>query len=57
MQDPDGNLWEFYLLESDIANRGEGSVPIVGQSDSRARINGAGRKSISPFRLRISLAR
>jgi catechol 2,3-dioxygenase-like lactoylglutathione lyase family enzyme len=41
LQDPDGNLWEFYVLESDIANRGEGSVPVVGQTASRASANGA----------------
>lgn len=36
LQDPDANLWEFYVLESDIANRGEGSVPIVGQAEKRS---------------------
>lgn len=41
LQDPDGNLWEFYVLESDIANRGEGSVPVVGQTDNCAATNGA----------------
>lgn len=32
LQDPDGNLWEFYVLESDTAERGAGSVPVVGET-------------------------
>jgi catechol 2,3-dioxygenase-like lactoylglutathione lyase family enzyme len=40
LQDPDGNLWEFYVLESDIANRGDGSVPVVGQVERQGGTNG-----------------
>jgi catechol 2,3-dioxygenase-like lactoylglutathione lyase family enzyme len=46
LQDPDGNLWEFYVLESDIENRGEGSVPLVGQADHHTGTNGAANDSL-----------
>ena len=46
LQDPDGNLWEFYVLESDIENRGEGSVPLVGQADHGAGTSDAANGSL-----------
>ncbi|HEV7281760.1 MAG TPA: ArsI/CadI family heavy metal resistance metalloenzyme [Pirellulaceae bacterium] len=49
LQDPDGNLWEFYVLESDIENRGEGSVPLVGQTDHRPGANGASKPDSLPI--------
>jgi hypothetical protein len=29
VQDPDGVMWELYVLEGDIEHRGEGAVPLA----------------------------
>jgi catechol 2,3-dioxygenase-like lactoylglutathione lyase family enzyme len=49
LQDPDGNLWEFYVLESDIENRGEGSVPLVGEAHHRPSPNDAAANDALPI--------
>jgi catechol 2,3-dioxygenase-like lactoylglutathione lyase family enzyme len=34
-RDPDGTLWEIYVLEQDIAHRGAGGLPLAVASDQK----------------------